>query len=320
MVVICQVYLIGIFLMEFFSSLFNNGYKQLNNKEDIYQIIPKQVFIYFPIAQGIREEEFEYVSDKLLNYYHKYLKGRYDKNRFMVHFSQDSKVDLMSISENTIDKVKMMKERNKMDPFNEKYQFSPKMKESFQTKPAHIDFLFFNYSFDRFNYPDIYDLSNNFLNFALEFRSSFMDHLFDMLPKFNYLDLYTLYQEIETFNNPEFWKAYEEFWFDFGYDELFSPCYYKRAFFVLDLYQNFGRDLERKHYSLILLRLTKSDLLSKDSYGGIDGIFYILSIADCAINKKSHRKWVIEVLKWYGHREEIVSFCKVNNITYPFLK
>jgi len=63
----------------------------------------------------------------------------------MVLFSQDSKVDLMSISENTQDKVNLMKERNKMDPFINKYQFNPKMKESFQTKPAHIDFWFFNY-------------------------------------------------------------------------------------------------------------------------------------------------------------------------------
>jgi len=301
--------------MEFFSSLFNKGYKELKNKEDIYQLIPQQVLKYFPIAPGIREEEFEYVSSKLLNLYRHYLNSIYDKNRFMVMVSDGIYVDLMSISEDTIEKVKRIKRRNEMDIFLEQYQFDHKIIEHLEQKPANIDFLFMKYSIERLKLRKIGSLKNNFTKYTLEFRTYQMVFLLNLIPQFNYGNICELCQQLESFNNDDFWNAYEEYWIEFGYDEHFTPWEYMRAFEYLD--EHYNRSAKRLHYSLTLLRLTKRDILSNNSYSGIDGVYYFLCVADCAIHNKKHLKWIIEGLKWYGNRKEIESFCRTNGFQFP---
>jgi len=154
----------------------------------------------------------------------------------------------------------------------------------------------------------------------MEFRERHMDFLLNMVPKFSYSNICKLSQELECFNNSHFWEAYEEYWNDFGYDEHFSTWEYGRAFEFLEYFDYKSKNLKLNHYTLILLRLKKKDLLSKNSYSGIDGIYYFLSIADSAIQSTKHRKWVIEGLKWYGQREEIEAFCRVNDIQYPFIE
>jgi len=305
--------------MEFLYSIFNKGYKKLQSKEDIFPIIPQQVLAYFPVAKGIREEEFEYVSLKFYRLYSNSIRRNYDKNRFIVS-SLGEKIDLMSTSGDVIEKVNWMKGRNEMEPFIKKYNFDPKIIEPFRCKPAHIDFLLMKYDFERFKYGLFDNLADNFYLYSLEFRSSYMDFLFGMIPRFNYHNICILCQELESFKNPDFWEAYEDFWREFGYDEHFSTWEYKRAYNYLDSNDYGSRDRKIIHFSLILLRLSKRDILSKDSYSGIDGIYYFLSVADSAIKKSCHRKWIIEGFKWYGQREEIESFCNVNRIQYPFIE
>jgi len=103
-----------------FFSFSKNGYMRLEKNNDILQIIPKQVFEYFPIAPGIREDEFEYISSKILTKYGKYIKDECDKNKFMILLSEGITFDLASTSADTVEKVKRMKRRNEMDSFIKK--------------------------------------------------------------------------------------------------------------------------------------------------------------------------------------------------------
>ena len=311
--------------MSIFDSSYQKVYKKLINMEnefpkDIYNIIPPQVFIYFPVApSNLRQEEFNYISIKLLKTYKNSLKGKFDKNKFIAGYSFGLKVDLASTSVETIEIVKYMKERHEVDSFIKKYSFKEDIRLSFEGKPTYIDFVLLKHKIYHLQYSKFGSLMTNYFFYLLEFRSSYIDSIFSLLPKLNFKNLCQLSQEIELFNNKDFWEAYEDYWLDFGFDEQFTIWEYARAYKYIDSKDFDFQDIRVKYFSLILLRLSKSDLLSKNSYSGVEGMYYFLSVADIAFLKSYHRKWIIEGLNWYGPRDEIETFCKLNEIKYPIM-
>jgi len=308
-------------MIDYLLSFWNNGNEQLKIVpiiDDIYEIIPREVFDYFPIAKtSIRQEEFEYIAFNYIKIYKNSLRGNIDKNSFFVSSPDGLRVDLMSNSEHTRNLVKHLKERHEVDKLIKKYSYSENLREAFQNQPCHIDFLLMKHQVDRIYHSKQGDLLANYYIFAVEFRSSYMEQLFNKMPKFHFGNICLLSQEIESYNNEEFWEEYNEFWRDFGYDEAFTMREYQRAFEYVD-----GKNQNtyiKMHFGIVLLRLSKRDLLNPKSYAGIDGIYYFLAIADYAIKRAYFRNWVIEGLKWYGERKEIESFCRINGLKYPIV-
>ena len=121
-----------------------NRYEQLKNKEtneEMEKIFPQILFCYFPVAPtAIRQDEFEYISSKLLKRYKNSIKGKFGEKTFFISTSS-SKVNLASNSEETIKLVKSLKERHEIDSFLKKYSFSENIRKHFKKKPCHIDFL-----------------------------------------------------------------------------------------------------------------------------------------------------------------------------------
>jgi len=196
-----------------------------------------------------------------------------------------------------------------------KYSFSETLREAYQDKPCYIDFLLMKHQVDRLYINKYRNLLYNYSMYAVEFRSSYMEDLFNKMPKFHFDNICLLSQEIDSCINEEFWEEYNEFWRDFGYDESFTIREYQRAFVYVD-----GKNPNKEakmHFCIVLLRLSKRDLLNPKSYSGIDGIYYFLAIADYAFNRPGFGKWVIEGLKWYGERKEIETFCRVKGLKYP---
>ena len=310
--------------MSIFGSFSQKGYKKLINVEnyvleDIYAIIPAQVFIYFPIPPTpLRQEEFNYISVKLLKTYKNSLGGKFEQNKFIIGYSTGLKVDLASTSIETVEIVKYIKERHEMDSFIKKYSLND-IRSFFENKPIYIDSILLKYNIHHLQYSKFGSLMSNYFYYLLEFRSSYINYIFSLLPKLNFKNLCQLSQEIEITKSQDFWEAYEEYWVDFGFDEHFNIWEYTRAFNYADSMDFELQNMKVKHFLLILLRLSKSDLLSKSSYAGVEGMYYFLSVADYAFQNSYHRKWVREGLKWYGQCKEIESFCKINGITYPIV-
>ena len=114
-------------MIDYIFSFWNNGYEELKivpNLDDIYEIIPREVFAYFPVGPtSIRQEEFEYVAFNFLNIYRNSLRGGLDKNSFFVRSPDGLRVDLMSNSEYTRNLVKHLKERHEVDKFIKNFFF-----------------------------------------------------------------------------------------------------------------------------------------------------------------------------------------------------
>ena len=129
-------------MIDYILSFWNNGYEELKmvpNLDDIYEIIPREVFDYFPVGPtSIRQEEFEYVALNILRKYKDYLRGGLDKNTFFVRSPDGLRFDLMSNSEHTRNMVKHLKERHEVDKFIKKYSYSENLREAFQNQPCHI--------------------------------------------------------------------------------------------------------------------------------------------------------------------------------------
>ena len=112
-----------------------NGYKQPHNKEtndEMEKIFPQILFHYFPVAPtAIRQDEFEYISSKLMKTYKNSIKGKFGEKTFFIS-SSSGKLNLASNSEKTIHFVKNLKERHELDSFLKKYSFIESIREQFE--------------------------------------------------------------------------------------------------------------------------------------------------------------------------------------------
>ena len=148
----------------------------------------------------------------------------------------------------------------------------------------------------------------------MTFRKQHNPRLFKLIPSFNFCDLMELSIQIEISRSEknDFWKEYDQFWVMFGYDELFSPWEYARAF--ADVYIRKRIDSRNQ---IMLLRLSRTDLLG--SYDGVDGVYYFLfTLERCikkGINPTRLEFWMLDGLRMYENKKEINSFCHVNSIT-----
>jgi len=288
-----------------------------------HQVIPYSISKYFPIPEGIGRDEFEFVQSRLEEVYRKSFVGRHQNDKFEVYYTSKQFVDFLSKYD--IDKVEcavqFMKGRPELDNFLEKYGLDKSFKKSFVSKGVSINYLMTKFNFGKFDKSIYGKLNYNYLVSAMVFRLNHRPKLSRLLPKFQFDNLIQLCSEIELSMNDkrgpeqEFWSEYEMFWEEFGYDEIFTPWEYAKAF-VENMIRIFYDEEAKIYNTLMLLRLRKSQMFGK--FGDIDGMYYYLWAIDLAIlhNRKWNTVplWVINGLKMYGDQSFIENFCRINKI------
>jgi len=290
-----------------------DDYKEIFTCDE--RIIPNIVFDYFEIPETeIRNKEFIYIMKKLNKIYSKSFDRDYRPDEFFV-YSCDKSIDFLSADRKEIQLfVNYIKSRPEMDAFLMKYGYDKQTKKPLLEKTLHIDYLLNNCSIKRLATSKKGSINKNYLDQSMDFRIGEYMFLFDRLPCFNYSDLMDLSYQIDISRSEayDYWNYYNNFWVVFGYDELFSPMEYARAF--EDVY--FRNKLDFKN-QIILLRLSRNDLLG--SYDGIDGVYYFLFALDMCIQNGVHPKrlaaWMLNGLKMYRKKKEVIMFCKLNSIS-----
>jgi len=288
-----------------------------------YEVIPRVILNYFPVPEGIRRDEFEFIIHRLENIYRDDFVNNYQKDVFDVYYTPNHFVNIFSSDIGKIERsVKYMKGRPDFDDFLEKYSFSQSLKQPFMKKATNINYLMTKFRFGRFKNSKCGKLSYTYLLSSMIFRLNCRPNIARLLPRFELSNLIQLSGEVDYSMNYErwpkhkkFWSEYELFWEEFGYDEIFTPWEYAKAF-VENMISYFKDEEVKIHNTLILLRLTKSQLFGK--FGETEGMYYFLCAVDLAIDHNPIWKilpfWVIDGLKMYGDRQEIKAFCKIRNI------
>jgi len=276
-------------------------------------IIPQKIFNYFGLPETVvLMEEFMYIMDGLKRIYKNSFGVGFRRDQFCIKMSPTEFVDLLSDDENNVkETVEYIKSRPEMDVFLTTYGFDFSIKSELKKMPLHIGFLMSNFKISRFLESKFGDMRTNYVKLLVNYRMNKKRKLFDLMPNFDFDDLYHLIQQIEYSRTKqrEFWIEYEEFWKMFDYDEIFSPWEYARAYGEI-----FNNGLIIAQNVIILLRFSQTDMSS--SYHGIDAIYYYLyAIHYCLIlNPKSKMiSRMIEGLVMFKQRNEVTAFLKVHS-------
>jgi len=279
---------------------------------------------YFPIPEGIRMEEFAFIKTRLINVYQNAQRVNFQKDVFDVYYTPKHFIIFLSIDD--FDKivlaVKYMKGRPELDSFIAKYDMNKSFKEPFIKKGISIKYIMTKFKFRRFKTSKFGSINYNYQISAMIFRLNCRPELSRLLPKFQFENLIQLSSEIEFSmkcdkwpDHQKFWIEYNKFWEEFGYEEIFNPWEYARAF-VENMLRFYDDEEIRINNIFLLLRLNKTQLFGQ--YGDVDGLYYYLWAIDLAIEHKkewnSLPPWVTYGLKIYGDRPEVSRFCRNNRI------
>jgi len=298
------------------------GYSEINNDEpqsllDDYDegIIPRIVYEYFPIPKAkYHREEFEFVMRQLCTIYDKSIGCNYIFDKFVVRYRDDEVIDFLSADRKEIENaVSYIKSRPEMDKILQKYGFDNEIKKGLVEKIYYADHFIINFDIKHLSTSKNGIIRINYHQLSRKFRAMKFPYLFSHMDGFNFFNLMELSEQIRKSRRPgnRFWEEYDYFFAQFECHETFSPWEYARAF--MEVYMN---DYVNSRNQISLLRLSRTDLLK--SYDGIEGVYYYLYALEKCINRglnpKKLESWMLEGLRMYGNKKDVISFCKMNSI------
>lgn len=298
------------------------GYSEINNDEpqsllDDYDegIIPRIVYEYFPIPQAkYHREEFEFVMRQLCAVYDKSIGCNYIFDKFVVMYRADEFIDFISADRKEIEKVvSYIKSRPEMDVFLKKYGFDNEIKKGLVEKNYYIDNFIINHGIQHLSTSEYGIIRINYNILSMKYRERKFPYLFSHMDGFKFSNLMELSVQIKEsrWHGNRFWEEYDYLWAKFECHETFSPWEYARAF--MEIYLD---DVDNSRNKISLLRLSRTDLLK--SYDGIEGVYYYLyALEKCikrGLNPKKLESWMLEGLRMYGNKKDVISFCKMNSI------
>jgi len=300
----------------------SGGYSLLKNDQPTNypygfddRIIPMIIFKYFEApTTPLLKQELIYVMKELGEIYNDSFGGSFKLNEFVAYYCSGQLIDFLSDNREKVENfVNYIKSRPEIDSVINYYGFDEVIKAGLVNKPFHFHFFMINVGLERFSTSKKGNLNYNYNILTLKFRKMTHTKLIKQMKVFNYFNLMELVNQIEQsrLKSANFWKEYNEFWFKFAYDEVFSPYEYARA-----LGEVYKHHYVNRRNKIVLLRLSKTDLL--ESYDGIEGVYFFLFGIDRCIQKGANPKaldrWMLEGLKMYGNHKAIELFCLKNSI------